>query len=67
MATVNTDKAITVTEVAMRFRRNPSRIRQLCIAHNIGVLIAGKLRLLTEKDVDRIGKMLLDFRRKPVG
>lgn len=67
MATINTEKAITVTEVAERFGRNPSRIRQLCIEHDIGVLIAGRLRVLTERDVDKIGQMLLNFRRKPVG
>jgi hypothetical protein len=67
MATVNTEKALTVTEVAARFGRDSSRIRQICIEHDIGVLIAGRLRVLTEKDAEKIGRLLEGFGRKPVG
>ena len=66
MATVDTEKAITVTEVARRFGRDSSRIRQLCIEHNIGVLIADRLRVLTKGDVEKIRKLLEDFGRKPL-
>lgn len=66
MATVDPEKSITVAEVAARFGRNPSRIRQLCIEHSIGTLIADRVRLLTERDAERIGRMLSQFGRKPV-
>ena len=66
MATVDSEKAITVTEAATRFGRNPSRIRQICIEHKIGVLIADRLRVLTERDVQRIGKILVEYGRKPL-
>lgn len=51
---------LTVNDVADRFGKNPSRIRQLCIEHGIGKLIAGRVRLLTEADAKKLGRFFAE-------
>lgn len=48
----------TMNEVAKLYRYDSSRIRQICIAHGIGNLIEGRIRLLTARDVKKIGSFL---------
>lgn len=55
-----TDETWTVTQAAGKFRRTTARIRQICIAHGIGKLIKGQVRLLSADDVRRIGKIIAD-------
>lgn len=57
-------KPHTVTEVAEKFERTPSRIRQICREHNIGYMIQSDLRLLTDDDVKAIKNVLENDRRK---
>lgn len=54
MATV--DLGFTVKEAAARLALSDSRVRQLCIQHNIGV-IRGRDRFLSDDDIDVIRKM----------
>lgn len=56
--------SITVTQVANKLGRTTSRIRQICIEHDIGVLVGGRVRVFTPKQVKEIEKIILNDRRK---
>jgi hypothetical protein len=59
MATVDRRKAtLTVNDAAERFGKTTARIRQICIEHNIGELIENRIRLLSEADMRKIGKII---------
>lgn len=59
MATVEEKKTtFTVTDAAERFNRTTARIRQICIEHEIGKLIEERIRLLTARDMEKIGKII---------
>jgi hypothetical protein len=55
-------KAFTVSEVAKLLDRDYRRIRQRCIEHDIEIGIGEELRILDEGDVQKIGKLLENFR-----
>lgn len=57
-------KPHTVTEVAKRFNRTTSRIRQICRAHQIGYLLQSDLRILDDQDVAKIQSILENDRRR---
>ncbi len=67
MATVEQPKAekekteFTVTEAADMFNRTTARIRQICIAHGIGKLILGRLRVLNRRDLAKIRRIIDEF------
>lgn len=53
------DYKFTVRDAAERFNRNPSRIRQICLAHDIGFKWQATTdRMLTESDIEAIGKII---------
>lgn len=59
MATKKTKKPkFTVNHAAQLFGRTTARIRQICIEHEIGELIQGRVRLLTAADVEEIGRII---------
>lgn len=55
---------LTVSDAAERFERDPSRIRQICIEYEIGENVEGRIRLLTESDMQKIGKIIENDGRK---
>ena len=60
MSTVDLDRHfITVTQAAGYCGKTPGRIRQICREYDIGTLIAGRLRLLSKTDLNRIKKYLV--------
>jgi hypothetical protein len=55
----------TVKDAAARFNRTTGRIRKICIDHDIGESIEGRIRFLTERDMDRIERAIdKDWRKK---
>lgn len=60
MSTI-TPKRFTVREAAERFKRDPSRIRQICIEHEIGESIEGRIRILSSADMAKIGQIIDDL------
>lgn len=53
-----TVQLLTVRQVAEHFGVHDSRIRQLCIQHDIGTLYAnGTARLLTQADLRKLEKI----------
>jgi len=52
------EKQYGVTEVARRLNRATSRIRQICIANNIGICYGERYRMLSENDVRYIASFL---------
>ncbi len=58
LASPKEKKIFTVNYAAARFERTTGRIRQICIAHDIGTLIEGRVRLLTASDVEEIGRII---------
>ncbi len=62
MATAESKKmTFTVNDAAERYGRTTARIRQICIEHAIGNLIENRIRLLTESDVRKIGRIIAEF------
>ncbi len=58
MSTVDLEKyKHTVSDAAERFGKSSGRIRQLCLQHAIGKLVAGKIRLLSDYDLKKLGKI----------
>jgi hypothetical protein len=51
-------KPFTVGHAARRFKRTTARIRQICIEHEIGELIADRVRLLSAYDMQEIGRII---------
>ena len=59
MKTIEEKKTtFTVQDAAKQFCRTTARIRQICIQHDIGKLIEGRIRILTSGDVRKIGKII---------
>lgn len=58
--------SITVTQVARKCNRTPGRIRQICNQNDIGTLVGGRVRVLTDKEVEKILKILSADGRKKV-
>lgn len=60
MATADrkTKPVLTVKDASERFDRTTGRIRQICIEHGIGKVIRDRIRLLTEQDVQKIGRII---------
>ncbi len=59
MSTVDLERhIITVTQAAECTGKTSGRIRQICREHEIGMLIAGRLRLLSKADLKRIEKII---------
>ncbi len=59
MSTVDLERhKITVTQAAARCGKTTGRIRQICREHEIGTLIAGRLRLLSNADLKRLEKII---------
>jgi hypothetical protein len=56
--------SITVTQVAKKVGRSTGRIRQICLEHDIGVLIGGRVRVFTPKEAKEIEKIISNDRRK---
>lgn len=54
----------TVNDAADRFGRSTARIRQICIQHEIGETIGNRLRILTEAELERIGKIISENGRE---
>ncbi len=48
----------TVRDAAEQFGRTTARIRQICIKHEIGTLIEGRVRILKAKDIRKIGRFI---------
>ena len=53
-------KKLTVKCLADRFGKDRSRIRQLCIALDLGTLIEGRIRWLTESDAKKISRFFAE-------
>lgn len=45
------DNMYTTTDAAQRFNKDESRIRKLCIDHDLGELKYGRIRLLRARDL----------------
>ena len=59
MATIYEKKtAFTVSDAAEKFGRTTARIRQICINNEIGKLIEHRIRILTVRDMTKIGKII---------
>lgn len=60
MATVPppTKTEFTVTDAAEMFNRTTARIRQICITHDIGKNILGKIRILNRRDIAKIRRII---------
>jgi hypothetical protein len=54
----NRQQKFGVTEVARRLNRTTGRIRQLCLAHNIGICYGDRYRELSEADVRQLASLL---------
>jgi len=55
MSTLDLERHIvTVTQAAAHCKKTAGRIRQICREHEIGTLIAGRLRLLSKADLKQI-------------
>jgi len=52
------NSTFTVNDAAKRFSRTTARIRQICIAEKIGNLIFNRIRILSARDVQKIGKII---------
>lgn len=46
------ENMFTTTEAAQRFNKDESRIRRLCIDHDLGELKYGRIRLLRLRDLN---------------
>lgn len=53
----------TTKDAAAKFGRNDSRIRQICLKYDIGDSIGGRIRVLSEADMRRIGSILDEIGR----
>ena len=51
MATLQSKTIFTVSEAADECGKTTGRIRQLCMAHNLGQVINTRIRLLTAADI----------------
>lgn len=59
MATTEKKKSnLTVKDAARRFNRTTARIRQICIAHEIGEVIENRIRLLSRDNMREIGRII---------
>lgn len=52
----------SVSDVARDVKRTPLRIRQLCNEMNLGVMISGRMRILSESDVRAIRERIKNAR-----
>lgn len=67
MSTMNSKKnrrTYTVKEAASMFDRVPSRIRQICLEHDIGTSVEGRIRILSPADLEKIRKVIEETGRK---
>lgn len=57
MATIEVPKnTFTVADAAQRFGKDESHIRRVCIDHDLGTVMFGRIRLLKPADIRRLEK-----------